>query len=321
MDTNNNNSNNNSKSEIGIQSVINNNNWNDIKIMQLRRKMVELKIYHYLHKEAGNYYKKLHKQLFLPQTTIMTVSSGTLFISLTDKINDSGRYWINLFVSFLTLIGTILSVWVKFFDADNIANNHFETSKTYSLIIEDIEEELSLDYEEKTNYVEYINKIKKMINDAKKKALDIDKKFWNQYFNSISKGELIMLNNNIINNEVNKEINSMNYDLASFDIKDYRNTLNHNFDNININQIKKEIKLNIDESSNINNNNTNNTNNNIDDYIKYPRNSEIIENIQLQNNNLNFDKNTNNTNNNNITDNTYLESLKKNIKYQLERNL
>jgi hypothetical protein len=107
--------------------------------MQLRRKMVELKIYRYLHKEAGSYYKKLHKQLFLPQTTIMTISSGTLFISLTDKITDSGRYWINLFVSFLTLIGTILSVWVKFFDADNIANNHFETSKNYSLIIEDIE--------------------------------------------------------------------------------------------------------------------------------------------------------------------------------------
>ncbi len=290
-----------STSEIGVQSVINN-NWNDLKIMQLRRKMVELKIYHYLHKEAGNYYKKLHKRLFLPQTTIMTISSGTLFISLTDKINDSGRYWINLFVSFLTLIGTILSVWVKFFDADNIAHNHFETSKNYSLIIEDIEEELSLDYEEKTNYTEYIYKIKKMINDAKKKALDIDKRFWNQYFNSISRGELVMLNNNIINNEVNKEINSMNYDLASFDIKDYRNTLNHNFDNININQIQKEITLNIEESNNITN--PNNSNNN--EFPKH-RNSEIIENLR-------------NRNNDNLTD-FNLENLKKNIKYQLERNL
>ena len=282
--------------EIGIQSVINN-NWNEIKIMQLRRKMVELKIYRHLHKEAGNYYKKLHKHLFLPQTTIMTISSGTLFISLTDKINDSGRYWINLFVSFLTLIGTILSVWVKFFDADNIGNTHFETSKNYSLIIEDIEEELSLEYEEKTNYTEYINKIKKMINDEKKKALDIDQKFWNNYFNSISKGELVMINNNIINNEVNKEINSMNsinYDLSNFDIKDCRNvvnfdtTNNHNFDNININEIKKEIKLNTQYNDDTINEETqyNHTRNGRDSYD-----SEIIEN------------------------------LKKNIKYQLERNL
>jgi len=294
-------------SEIGIQSIINN-NWNEIKIMQLRRKMVELKIYRYLHKEAGSYYKKLHKQLFLPQTTIMTISSGTLFISLTDKITDSGRYWINLFVSFLTLIGTILSVWVKFFDADNIGNNHFETSKNYSLIIEDIEEELSLEYEEKNNYNEYINKIKKMINEEKKKALDIDQKFWNKYFNSISKGELVMINNNIINNEVNKEINSMNiinYDLSNFDIKDYRNIItfdtnnnNHNFDNININEIKKEIKLNTQDNEDNRNEETKNKN------TRNSSDSEIIENIKS-----------------NVLSDTHLEALKKNIKYQLERNL
>ena len=207
------------KKDIGIQSVLNiNNGWNDIKIMQLRRKMVELKIYRYLHKEAASYYKRLHQKLFLPQTTIMTIASGTLFVSLTDKINNNGRYWINMFVSFLTLLGSILSIWVKFFDADNIGNNHNDTSKNYSLIIEDIEEELSLEYEDKSNYNEYITKIKKMINEEKKKALEIDQKFWNKYFNSINKNELVMLNYNIIQNEVNKELNA-----TSFEAIDFRN--------------------------------------------------------------------------------------------------
>ena len=194
------------KKDVAVQSEINN-GWTDLNVIQMKRKMGELKIYIHLHKEAGNYYTTLHKRLFLPQTTIMTVASGTLFVSLTDKIGNNGRYWINMFVSFLTLIGSILSIWVKFFDAENKASSHLETSKNCTLILEDIEEQLGLDYDDKTNYKEYKDKIKKMIAEEKQKALDIEELFWNKYFDSIDKGEILRLSYNIIQNEIDKELN------------------------------------------------------------------------------------------------------------------
>ncbi len=93
-----------------LKEKINDNGWSNIKIFKLKRKLIELKIYRYLHREAGSYYKKFHQKLFLPQTTIMTIATGTLFTSLSGKISDDQRYWINFGVSFLTLIGSILSV-------------------------------------------------------------------------------------------------------------------------------------------------------------------------------------------------------------------
>jgi hypothetical protein len=314
------------KKDKGIQAVINN-GWNNVKILQLRRKMIELKIYRYLHKEAGTYYKKLHQKLFLPHTTIMTVASGTLFVSLSSSVSDNNRYWINLFVSFLTLIGTILSVWVKFFDAENISNTHMESSKNYSLIIEDIDEELSLEYDDKSNYTEYINKIKKMISEEKKKSLEIDKKFWDNYLKSVSKGELVMLNYNIIDNELNREINK-NDAIIHFDIKDYSNFINfennHNFDineknnneYINSNSKPNEFLKMITNTENDTQNNTQNSN-------------EIQNSNEMQNSNeipkrLSNSSMLESQNDNNIFKNlaqTNIDTLRKNLKYQLERNI
>lgn len=300
------------KKDIGTQIFINN-GWNNYKILQLKRKMIELKIYRYLHKAAGTYYKNLHQKLFLPHTTIMTIASGTLFVSLSSQVSDTNRYWINLFVSFLTLLGTILSVWVKFFDAENKSINHLETSKNYSLIIEDIDEELSLYFEDKSDYTEYINKIKKMINEEKKKSLDIDQKFWDSYLKSVSKGELVMLNYNIIDEELNREYNN-------------------NFNNQNINHIN-HINLNmIDVNDNLTNDITNNMNNNKrnsneqinklnDEPNKFLQSvTEIKEDKNDDNNNhfvIKIDKE--NTYYNDLSK-TNIDVLRKNLKYQLERN-
>jgi len=266
------------KKDTGVQVIIDN-GWNNHKIKQLKRKCEELKIYQYLHNDASSYYKKLHQTLFLPQTSIMTISTGTLFISLSDKINDISRYWINVFVSFLTLIGSVLSVWVKFFNAEQKFNDHLNASKNYSLIVDNIEEQISTENDEKENYYEYMTKIRKLINDQKQLFLEIDQKFWDKYFKSISRGELIIMNQNILRDQVTKELNknrkisegSFNFDknnplknihendiIIQMNEKDQEqytstpvstspeeNTNNHeyifNFDNIATNDLKKKL--------------------------------------------------------------------------------
>ena len=299
------------KKEVGTQIFINN-GWNNYKIIQLKRKMIELKIYRYLHKAAGTYYKNLHQKLFLPHTTIMTIASGTLFVSLSSQVSDANRYWINLFVSFLTLLGTILSVWVKFFDAENKSINHLDTSKNYSLIIEDIDEELSLDFEDKSDYTEYINKIKKMINEEKKKSLDIDQKFWDSYLKSVSKGELVMLNYNIIDQELNREYNN--------------NFNNQNTNHINFNMLDTHHNITDDISNVINNNNPfiNINNQDIKTNEEEPNKflksvTEVKEDKKDDNNHLVIKIDKANTYYNDLTK-TNIDVLRKNLKYQLERN-
>ena len=298
------------KRDIGTQVLIDN-GWNDLKIKQLKRKREELKIYQYLHKDAGTHYKKLHQFLFLPQTTIMTIATGTLFISLSDKIGNNGRYWINIFVSFLTLIGSILSVWVKFFNANQQSYDHLDASKNYSIIIDDIEEQLSLENNERTFFIDYLNKIKKLINEQKKQSLDIDKQFWDKYFKSASKGDLIMLNNTFLDQQINKELNIDINNTNSFNNNpnNPNNNLNDNLNDINnINNIINNI-------NNINNNNNNNSpirkfsdesNELIIDFNTDPQKQQSRSNInQNFNQNLDIDMN----------------DLKKKLMYELQRNI
>jgi hypothetical protein len=248
--------------DISIQVNIDN-GWTDYKIKQLKRKAIELKIYQYIHRDAGTYYKKLHQKLFLPQTSIMTIASGTLFISLSDKISATGRYWINLFVSFLTLIGSVLSVWVKFFNAEQLSYDHLKASKKYAIIVDDIEEQLGLENDEKESFQDYMNKIKNLINEQKKLSLDIDKKFWDNYFKSVSRGDLIMLNETVLDEQITREMDRIentngqrsyiSLDIKHFDNNfhsnngnhgnhsNYDNNDNHNSDNSNDNNIKNEI--------------------------------------------------------------------------------
>ena len=298
------------KRDIGTQVLIDN-GWNDIKIKQLKRKREELKIYQYLHKDAGTHYKKLHQFLFLPQTTIMTIATGTLFISLSDKIGNNGRYWINIFVSFLTLIGSILSVWVKFFNANQQSYDHLDASKNYSIIIDDIEEQLSLENNERTFFIDYLTKIKKLINEQKKQSLDIDKQFWDKYFKSASKGDLIMLNNTFLDQQINKEL----------DINIINNTNNtNNTNNLNDNN------LNYLNDNNSNENNINNIINNINNI----NNNSPLRKISDESNELIIDFNTDpqkqlsrNDLNQNLNQNFNIDmnDLKKKLMYELQRNI
>ena len=306
-----------------IQVAIDN-GWNSNKVKQLQKKAVELKIYQYLHRDAGTYYAKLHQKLFLPQTSIMTIASGTLFISLSDKISDNGRYWVNVFVSFLTLIGSVLSVWVKFFNAEQLSNDHINASKNYSMIIDNIEDQLSMEKDDREPFVEYMNKIRKMVNQQKQQSLDIDQRFWNHYFKTVSKGELIMLNQNILEEQVNLELNRINSNVYNVSednetslkktvskrkakLKGGVNLINTSIENASFNSIgssnTNETKINITEETHVK-----------DQMLDIKNDNSIQEPEDNDTYNEDTQKNKGNTDLN-------LNAIRKQLIYQLQRNI
>jgi hypothetical protein len=177
------------------------NGWTDRKVSQLKKKMDQLKILRYLHKKVAGHYSKLNDILSLPNITIEAIISASLFVSLSEKVNENARFWINMTLGFIALIGTILGIWVKYFKAGDKMHGHADASRVYSDIYDDIDDQLSMEIHERTNGKEFLTYIKKMINQQNQNQLDIDQTYWDDYFESVSKGELINLNYTLINQD------------------------------------------------------------------------------------------------------------------------
>jgi hypothetical protein len=181
------------------------NGWTDRKVSQLKKKMDQLKILRYLHKKVSSDYSKLNDGLSLPNITIEAIISASLFVSLSEKVSDNARFWINMILGILALIGTILGIWVKYFKAGDKMHEHSMASKAYSDIYDDIDDQLSMEAHERINGKEFLTYIKKMINQQTQNQLDISQKYWDDYFESVSKGELINLNYTMINQDNQKD--------------------------------------------------------------------------------------------------------------------
>lgn len=177
------------------------NGWTDRKVNQLKKKMDQLKILRYLHKKVSSDYSKLNDGLSLPNITIEAIISASLFVSLSEKVSDDARFWINMILGILALIGTILGIWVKYFKAGDKMHEHSMASMAYSDIYDDIDDQLSMEVNERINGKEFLTYIKKMINQQTQNQLDISQKYWDDYFESVSKGELINLNYTLINHD------------------------------------------------------------------------------------------------------------------------
>jgi hypothetical protein len=135
---------------------------------------------------------------------------------------------------------------VKFFNAEQLSYDHLKASKKYAIIVDDIEEQLGFENDEKEPFQDYMNKIKTLVNEQKKLSLDIDKKFWDNYFKSVSRGDLIMLNETVLDEQITYEMNRIesNRSYIALDIKHF-DTMDNNIDsydnNMNDNNIQKNL--------------------------------------------------------------------------------
>lgn len=201
----------NPKPELGViksKSTIPNdpnNGWTEKKVKQLKKKMDQLKILRYLHKKVASDYSRLNDILSLPNITIEFLVGGTLFASLSEKISDDARFWLNLILGLIAMIGGIFGVWIKYFKANEKMHAYANASREYSNIYDDIDDQLALEPHERVPGKDYLRHIKKMISQQDQKDLDISQKYWDDYFESVSKGELINLNYTLIDPEKDDE--------------------------------------------------------------------------------------------------------------------
>ena len=262
------------------------NGWSSKKEKVLKYWQEECRLYVWLHNENARYYRSWDKILSIP-AILITAVTGTAVFSTTDNQSEDGRIGKYLIGSML-MIGTFLQSTRDFLDIGNLIYRHSNCAKCYQSLVNDIEEQLTQDREDRENGKQFLHKIKVRKNDIINNGMTISSKTWKKLKIAMNNGEVINLYNT---NFFHDYLNNIKEDERHDKTQHPPSPLENNNKDVNNNQ--ELIEVLVDNDSIIHNsNNLHNTTNN------------------TSNNTNNTSNNTNNTSNNTNENSNQLKILK-----------
>ena len=153
------------------------NGWSSKKEKVLKYWQEECRIYVWLHNENARYYRSWDKILSIP-AILITAVTGTAIFSTTDNQSEDGKIGKYLIGSML-MIGTFLQSTRDFLDIGNLIYRHSNCAKCYQSLVNDIDEQLTQDREDRENGKQFLHKIKVRKNDIINNGMTISSKTWN----------------------------------------------------------------------------------------------------------------------------------------------
>lgn len=211
------------------------NDWTDKKIILLQKWKFECGLYIWLHNYNSEHYKFIDKLLAIPALVINAITTTTIFSSL----NIENNRHILISIGSLLIIGTFLQSIRDFINIKKQIHNNITTSKQYQILMNDINEQLNQEPQDRTNGKDFLKKINKQRNDIVLESPFISNRSWNKLIIKIKNGNFILLENNIY---FKNYFNSLNQ--SDKQIKN-REELNINLSEDNKNVINKIDKLNV----------------------------------------------------------------------------
>ena len=224
-------------------------NWSDKKIYILKKWSFEFLLFIWLHNYNSEYYLLLDRIFSIPAIIISAGTSTAIFSTLNI---DNSKIYLIVFGALL-LIGTFLQSLRDYLHISSLIHKHIYCSKSYQILLNDIDEQLNLDIHERENSSRFINKIKMRKNDIILNSPSINNNTWKKLKKSINKNELNYIKNNEffnyyfnINSNINNTNNTSNTNII--------NSEDSYIDIVHPNNIKKtsrksinEINLNIED--------------------------------------------------------------------------
>lgn len=226
------------------------NDWTEKKIILLQKWKFECGLYIWLHNYNSEHYKFVDKLLAIPALVINAITTTTIFSSL----NIENNRHILISIGSLLIIGTFLQSIRDFINIRKQIHNNITTSKQYQILMNDINEQLNQEPQDRTNGKEFLKKINKQRNDIVLESPFISNRSWNKLIIKIKNGNFILLENNIY---FKNYFNSLNQSDKQGKNKDeLSSNLLVNSENL-INKMNKEntqldhidIDINIDEDN------------------------------------------------------------------------
>lgn len=277
------------------------NGWSSKKEKVLKYWQEECRLYVWLHNENARYYKSWDKILSIP-AILITAVTGTAVFSTTNNQSEDSKIS-NYLIGGMLMIGTFLQSTRDFLDIGNLIYRHSNCAKCYQSLVNDIEEQLTQDREDRENGKQFLHKIKVRKNDIINNGMTISSKTWKKLKTAMQNGEVINLYNTSFFHDYLNNIQGEEEDIINKDPQSPSSNPNENSE-----QELKEVLVN--NSLCENNPNTNN-NKSIEQPTNKPSTNKstlLVKNNQLNksdNHNSNHTLLINNeTNNETNTDST-----------------
>ncbi len=164
-----------------------NNSWTRQKEEKSREYQEDFEMYRYLHNQVVSSNNILNQVLSIPSILITAITSVSLFATL----GIENQTPVIIVVGILNIITLFLQGVNEFYDPKTIAHKHQNIAKEYTILYNDIDEQLTQEPMERENGRDFIKKVRTRSNDLIKNAPTIPNRIWDKYLLSISKGEII----------------------------------------------------------------------------------------------------------------------------------
>ena len=268
-----------------------NNGWTSKKERLLKYWQEECRLYVWLHNENSSYYQKLDKLLSIPTILITAITGATMFTTI--NISQEKQFIIDIVFGSLLIIGTFLHSIREFLNIQELVNRNNNCGKEYLSIVNDIEEQLSQDRDDRIDGKIVLRSIKTRKNDIVRNGPSISKNTWKKLKISMENGDVINLyNTNFFHDYI--------HTLDEVDFLPSNQYIKHRHSSINYRNNTRSLRR---RSLDYNNTNTPESNN-----TTTPESNPIDNSLNTSINNNPIDNDTNNETIININDNSTINN-------------
>ena len=167
------------------------NGWSSKKEKLLKFWQEECRLYVWLHNQNSTHYRRLDRYISIPAILITAITGTAVFATIGEEDNRV----VQICIGTMLIIGTFLQSIRDFLDITDLIHRNTNCSKSYQSIVNDIEEQLSQDREDREDGKILLRKIKTRKNDIVRNGAGISSKTWQLLKKNMEKGEVINLYN------------------------------------------------------------------------------------------------------------------------------
>lgn len=171
---------------------MNDNGWSDLKEQSLYRTVHQCRSYKWMHGKSAKHYHNRDKWFGVPAIFFGAFSGIGTFANLQGAEDCSGGLSATgVVIGCVIFVGTFLTALQNFLNYNKLSERHSAASREYAIIINNIKQQLTLDYDERDEAVQFIKAINDKTNSMLTNTPDIPDSIWSNFIKDLESGTLL----------------------------------------------------------------------------------------------------------------------------------
>lgn len=171
---------------------MNDNGWSDLKEQSLYKTVHQCRSYKWMHGKSTKYYYNRDKWFGVPAIFFGAFSGIGTFANLQGAEDcNGGLSATGIVIGCVIFVGTFLTALQNFLNYNKLSERHSIASREYAIIINNIEQQLTLDYDERDEAVKFVKEINDKTNSMLMNTPDIPNTVWNNFIKDLENETLL----------------------------------------------------------------------------------------------------------------------------------